>query len=195
MFYIYMSFTLSFFTSVAYYSMYENTEKWWKAFYMSSFNILLLGMLLVLFDCSTEIPSSQLQLYQIPLVMFFTETLFWIMHKISHTKFLYSRYHSHHHSWKKVVSASTFDAPFVEFCMCNVAPFAIPIVLVSMPNTVRVISTSLVTWSTVRSHHIQNGNHSLHHLNPKVNFGLGMYWLDRITGTYESECSKLKIYK
>jgi len=112
--------------------------------------------------------------------------IFYVAHRTLHTKEFYKAFHKRHHRWNNVViSPSTFDCHVVEFWMCNMASFAIPLHL-PLTNFTRVLLVIFATISAVSSHQISNQDeHKKHHQFVRCNYGIGpFYWLDIMCGTH-----------
>jgi len=125
---------------------------------------------------------------KILLIINMSNMLFYIFHRLLHTKFFYNIIHYKHHEFiEPIAVASLYSHPF-EHLFANTLSFLIPFIIVGIPYYTMLILTSLGTFITVTSHAnykvISNHNdHLIHHKLYKYNYGFGGY-LDKILSTY-----------
>ncbi|XP_019082877.1 PREDICTED: protein CER1-like 1 isoform X3 [Camelina sativa] len=100
------------------------------------------------------------------------EFLYYWFHRALHHHFLYSRYHSHHHSSIVTKPITSVVHPFAEHIAYTIL-FAIPIVAASLCGILSIFSFLCYTPSF----------HSLHHTQFRTNYSLFMPIYDYIYGT------------
>ena len=124
---------------------------------------------------------------QIPLTIFIFELLFYYLHRLLHTTWLYPSIHKIHHKWVYPCSISTFYAHPVEHALTNVIPVALSAYLTGLPFTlVRIWHILALINGLFISHggyDIGQDFHDNHHLYVTCNYG-AFKFLDWFHGTY-----------
>ena len=124
-------------------------------------------------------------LYKIPLVFIIMDFIFYIVHRLFHSKYLY-KYHSIHHQWKGPNTASTFYCHPLEMLFVNILPLLSSIMICKLNfTTVRFIHFVSVSNTMVVAHggykYFNNKKHDLHHKYRNGNYGILI--MDRLFGT------------
>ena len=166
-----------------YYPSEKNIENWGQVFKASMKNMI---MILPISLLPYNIPIKKFTLSEIPEIYIISEFLFWVIHRIMHTNILYRILHKQHHLWNEnIISPAVFDAHPVDFLVCNILPFAIPLFWFPHSDISRRFMIAIATYSAVSSHHMKTQSpHYFHHRLRKVNYSFGFHIFDRIFGTY-----------
>jgi len=116
--------------------------------------------------------------------LLWSDILFYLVHRLFHTRHLY-KFHSMHHQWNNVEPFAAFDASIIEHCAANILPFVLSALACNLGQLEFIYFVSLVTSSSVLAHWSQSGPHALHHRDTSVNFGAGFFLLDKLCGTFQ----------
>ena len=114
-----------------------------------------------------------------------TDLLFYTVHRMLHTKYLYF-IHAVHHEFKYTYGIGSIYAHPIEFYMANLGPVAVPLIVFCVPLQLCDFIVLFSTFYTVIVSHggfklkISSG-HLYHHLKYKYNFGL--FKMDKVFGT------------
>jgi len=185
-------FIITFVLTVLYYAENEvQHPKYQDALDASVYNLISALMLSIVvpnpqtYDIYTLSPQN---IMYVIIYAIISQCIFYIIHRILHTPELYKTIHKRHHAWNNVVlSPAAFDCHFVEFWICNMMPFALPLYL-PLTTFTRVTLIIVATMSVVSSHaETYEEEHKKHHQHANCNYGFGpVYWLDKILSTHRS---------
>ena len=124
-------------------------------------------------------------LYKILLVFVIMDFIFYIAHRLFHSKYLY-KYHSIHHQWTGPNTASTFYCHPLEMLFVNILPL-ISSIMICRVNfiTARFIHFVSVSNTMIVAHggykYFNNKTHDLHHKYRNGNYGILI--MDRLFDT------------
>jgi lathosterol oxidase len=134
-------------------------------------------------------------LLSVVLLLVFTETLIYWIHRALHHRLLFDRIHMCHHQFREPTPWTAFsfhpvDA-FSQALPYHIAAFIFPLniwVYTLMMSIVMVWSVSIHDRVSVLRFPWLNyaGHHTLHHLHADYNYGQYLTFWDRIAGTYRS---------
>jgi sterol desaturase/sphingolipid hydroxylase (fatty acid hydroxylase superfamily) len=115
-------------------------------------------------------------LYKIPIVFIVMDFLFYFMHRLFHSKYLY-KYHSIHHQLTGPNTASTFYCHPLEMLFVNILPLLLSILICRVNFlTARFIHFVSVSNTMIVAHggykYFNNNSHDLHHKYRNCNYGL-----------------------
>ena len=124
-------------------------------------------------------------LYKIPLVFIIMDFIFYFMHRLFHSKYLY-KYHSMHHQWTGPNTASTFYCHPLEMLFVNILPLLSSIMICRVNFiTARFIHFVSVSNTMIVAHggykYFNNKTHDLHHKYRNGNYGILI--MDRLFNT------------
>ena len=147
------------------------------------------NILILLVPCCLQfdIPSSTATLWPMMLWYFIAEIWFAFSHRLMHSRQLYRFHKQHHTDTYPPTSADVLNCGIVELFFVNVASILIgPLLIPADYVTICIwIFITCVNATIGHSHFIgPSEEHSLHHARRNVNYGSGMYLLDRLFGTY-----------
>lgn len=130
-------------------------------------------------------------IYKIPLTFIIHECLFYYLHRLFHTSFLYKHVHKIHHRWKTPWAISATYAHPIEHLLVNILPIVIAGVLAGLNFTTLRAWHIFALLNTLISAHggykkLDQSNsgsmHDLHHYEFNCNYGaIGL--LDNLHGT------------
>jgi len=126
-------------------------------------------------------------IYKLLLYSFYTETHFYFIHRLFHTKQLYFL-HKRHHETSITIAASSLNADFLEHIIINIGPIIISFLLFGGSKLLILFVTIYSTYSGCVSHSgykKYRATHDLHHQYLKYNFGTGNYIWDKLFNTYK----------
>lgn len=167
----------------------DRTETVWTNMPRSKCNLYLFGPLsalpvLTLFGpVQHRRESLHRSVFFVLQAMILSDVLFYIAHRLLHTRYFY-RFHAEHHRWTSVEPHTAFDASVIEHCFGNVLPFIVACLLAGLDQIEMLHFITLVTVSSVLAHSCENGPHAVHHRQASVNFGAGLFIMDRVVGTF-----------
>ena len=120
---------------------------------------------------------------------FLAEPIFFLTHRLGHTKYFY-KYHKVHHQWNVPCAVSASYAHPVEFICCSLPTFLLPVFILRLNWYVAQLWFMGATLSVINSHSgykYPNGSirHTNHHKYNNRNYG-PMKILDKLCGTEES---------
>lgn len=129
----------------------------------------------------------------LPLQALTTDCYFHIMHRIMHTK-LFWGFHRKHHDAKTHV-AKALDGDMLEHIFVNLFSVFFGVWVLQYFFGILLDSSILYIWCAIsniavmQSHRSKEGGknlgrHERHHIFVKCNYGVGLYALDRLTGTF-----------
>jgi methylsterol monooxygenase len=119
----------------------------------------------------------------------FTNILFYIIHKLLHTRILFNFIHYKHHEFIEPIAPASIYAHWIEHLLTNTLAFLIPFYLIGINYIYSLILIVLGTTSAILSHvpykiKSNHNAHLLHHKLYKYNYGFGGY-LDKLLKTYK----------
>jgi sterol desaturase/sphingolipid hydroxylase (fatty acid hydroxylase superfamily) len=112
------------------------------------------------------------------------DVLFYLVHKILHTRWIYANIHYIHHRYKYTYGIGAFYSHPVEFIGGNLLPVLAPMIVLDMPLRLCDLLVGLATFYTVVIAHggfLPISKHLYHHLKYKYNYGI--IRTDEILGT------------
>lgn len=119
--------------------------------------------------------------------LFCIDPLFYICHKLLHTKYLYSLFHKKHHEITKPVGISALYSTGFEFYFGNILPIFLPLYLVrAHPITVKIWMLIVIINTVVFAHSGYKklaDFHDKHHEHFNKNYGTDIF-VDKIMDTY-----------
>lgn len=125
---------------------------------------------------------------EIIIIFFFTDFLFYSLHRLFHTKKLY-KFHKKHHEINKPIGISALYMNPIDMYFANMIPVTLPFILLSSPIQICYFWTIVSIIETISVSH--NGyknwsdNHDYHHKLFNVNYGTTPIW-DILGGSYFS---------
>ena len=112
------------------------------------------------------------------------DVLFYLLHKILHTRWIYANIHYIHHRYKYTYGIGAFYSHPLEFIGGNLLPVLAPMMMLDMPLRLCDLLVGLATFYTVVIAHggfLPISKHLYHHLKYKYNYGI--IRTDEIMGT------------
>lgn len=132
-----------------------------------------------------EIPTGSLyECFQIILLFLWEDFIFYVFHRILHTKRMY-KYHKLHHRWTQPVPWGTLYASITENICLNFFPVLSGPVIVGLNIYYMFAWVGLATLSSLIAHSRIGGSHDIHHQKFNVNYG-NTKFIDKIFGTYQN---------
>lgn len=127
-------------------------------------------------------------LFKLILIGTIANILFYLSHRLLHTRFIFTTIHYIHHQFIEPVAVASLHAHPIEHLTANTLAFFIPFFIIGLPYYMMLFMICIGTNMIVLSHVNYNipfyGNeHKIHHIRFKYNFGIGMY-LDKFFNTY-----------
>lgn len=118
-------------------------------------------------------------LYKIPMTFILHETMFYYLHRLFHTSFLYKRIHYLHHRWKNPWAISATYAHPIEHLFVNILPIVTSGLLANLNFTTMRVWHIFALFNTLISAHggykvFNRGKgsmHDLHHYEFNCNYG------------------------
>jgi sterol desaturase/sphingolipid hydroxylase (fatty acid hydroxylase superfamily) len=143
-----------------------------------------------------ELPPWYIQLAQIPTFYFILSLIFYYVHRILHTPYLYKRIHKVHHSWQTPVGCSAIYAHPIEHLLNNILPVFIPTLILKMHPIYLNIIVFITTMNSVNVHSGYNfvnaQEHDDHHKYFLCNYGAGLDVFDWLHSTRYIDLDKHK---
>ena len=124
--------------------------------------------------------------WQLTACVLLVDILFYPLHRLFHTKYLYKYFHKTHHEFKDPVGAAALYSGRLEYCLVNILPPLLAPVLVGCDRYALTIWVSVATANTVIAHAQDGGQHKVHHDAFGKNYGVGLMLMDRLFGTLAS---------
>jgi sterol desaturase/sphingolipid hydroxylase (fatty acid hydroxylase superfamily) len=114
------------------------------------------------------------------------DVLFYTAHRLLHTRLFYTFHKAHHQEPSVAVAADSAHSSFVEYCTHGATIISIYTVIGGAQG-VWILITALFALSSCQSHagYAKSRLHQLHHTKQHVNFGAGLYLMDRAFRTFK----------
>jgi len=127
-------------------------------------------------------------LWQVPVIYVLSDVIFFTLHRLAHTRWLYRHVHRIHHEFESPVPESSLYAHPAEHLLVNAATVGIPLRLVRADPILMGCWIAGASMNVVVTHATQTGNHmhTLHHQKRTVNYGITTYWMDTLFGTVDT---------
>ncbi len=167
----------------------EKNIRWWNGYLMCCVNYIFT----ILISSHINVPTKDTfdikdLLLFIPYIII-ADIVFYLTHRLVHTKYLYG-IHKQHHEWINPVSSSFLDAHPIEHLLVNLPTVIIPLYIAKVSNIQQGLWVIGTTINSITGHmaSLEGDNpHILHHTLRKVNYGAGgLYLMDRIMGSYKN---------
>ena len=126
-------------------------------------------------------------LYRIIFYFLYSETHFYVVHRLLHYKLFYKYIHKEHHNNIIVVSINGLDSGIIEHIILNLGSITFPYLLFGGSQFLLFVTVILGIYSNVSSHSgYKNFSelHDYHHQYNKKNYGIHLYLWDRIFNTF-----------
>ena len=133
--------------------------------------------------------NLRVMLTQFAGLLLIEEVLFYYIHRLLHSKWLFENVHYFHHQWREPYAVMALSSHPLEHLFSNALPLIIAPWLLNTPSNMLYFWIGIATLNAVLAHSgyyiffkPTNGSHDLHHRFRNINFGvLGI--LDYIHGT------------
>ncbi len=124
-------------------------------------------------------------LWQLPAIYAMSDVIFFTLHRLAHTKWLYRHVHRIHHEFESPVPESSLYAHPIEHLFVNVMAVGVPLRVVRADPILAAVWVTAVSANVVITHSTKIGKHlhTLHHRQRTVNYGITTYWMDALFGT------------
>ena len=147
---------------------------------------LITPMYWVLFRYYPEPLNYYHVVWQLPVIIVFTDFIFYVCHRMFHlNKALYVHVHEQHHEYDPPIApAALYSHPIEHLCI-NLSSTVLPMFMVRASLPVALIWTAFASINVVVAHSgIHGGQHTKHHKYKTCNYGVGAMLLDRVLGTF-----------
>ena len=126
-------------------------------------------------------------LWQLPAIYALSDVIFFALHRLAHTKWLYRHVHRVHHEFDSPIPESSLYAHPLEHLLVNAVTVGVPLRLVCAHPVLVGAWIAGATVNVVVTHATHTGNHRhvVHHRKRTVNYGITTYWMDTVFGTLE----------
>ena len=152
-------------------------------------NQLLWGPLVVLMLGLPSFPTTSLVWFPFQFIgnAIIGDLLFYTVHRTLHVRGLYEKIHEQHHLYHNPKGCATFFAHPVEHMLANVFPALVGPLLTKCCFFAWCLWIGIITINTVLAHSgvLTDSRHELHHLHRRINYGNGLYLLDRLCGSHQ----------
>ena len=124
--------------------------------------------------------------WQFPALILLTDVVFYFMHRLVHSRYLYKRIHVVHHRFDIPIAVAALYAHPLEHIFVNVFAAVVPLFIVRASPVVAFLWTAIASANTVLAHSATQtkDQHALHHRFHQCNFGVGLMLIDRLAGTF-----------
>ena len=119
--------------------------------------------------------------WQLVAAVILTDILFYPLHRLAHTKYLY-RFHAMHHEFHTPIPMAALYAGPVEHVVVNLVPPMVAGIVCRMDTLTFMVWAFAASVNTVWAHAVPN-QHTDHHRLRKKNYGVGFMLMDRWMGT------------
>ena len=125
-------------------------------------------------------------IWQIPLISFLYDGLFYYIHRLFHTKYLYPKIHKIHHMFVDPIAIGALYSHPIEHFSCNIFPLIFSMWITKCSFEIQMLITISGTINTIFAHMNikKNDHHAIHHLKFKYNYGFGNFFFDKLHCTY-----------
>jgi len=154
---------------------------------ISSLGFFIVFPYLQVHDGNTTIGS---ELSLLLLTLFLSDTSFYWLHRLLHTKLLYKHVHKVHHRHKSAIAWSSFYFHPLELVLTWFFVFLLPILFVRLHYVTLMAYITTLLLSLVKSHCgidiyglYTSKFHDLHHLKFNGNYGSDLGFWDKVVGT------------
>jgi lathosterol oxidase len=136
----------------------------------------------------------------IPISLFINSTVFYLYHRLAHTKYLYKYIHRHHHAYLHPEPFDSLVGHPLDHIIAGICQL-LPMFIYRTHLLTFLIYTSLISTIGIYEHSgikinylIHNTiDHHIHHMYPSKNYQAGfpiLIW-DRLFGTYKKDIKKI----
>lgn len=134
-------------------------------------------------DNITNTPTFSLyEFVQICMLLLWEDSIFYIIHRLLHTRKLYT-FHKLHHSWKQPIPWGALYSSIPENILLNFFPVISGPIVVGLNMYYTFLWVGLATLTSLIAHSRFGGSHDIHHQQFNVNYG-NTKFIDKIFGTY-----------
>ncbi len=130
------------------------------------------------------------EILRLVLSLFLSDTFFYWLHRLLHTKILYKVAHKIHHRHKSAIAWSSFYFHPIELVLTWFLVFLLPILLVRLHYITLMCYITILLLSLVKSHCgidiyglYSSKFHDMHHLKFVGNYGSDLGFWDKVVGT------------
>jgi len=143
-----------------------------------------------LYTNTCKIPFSILKMItDIICTLISSDILFYICHRLLHTKILYKYFHKLHHEIKKPIGFGALYSTLTEIYVGNIFPLYTPLLFLSSHEITIMIWIIITCCNTVILSHSGYKKlsefHDLHHEKFNVNYGSSVF-MDKLFGTFHA---------
>jgi sterol desaturase/sphingolipid hydroxylase (fatty acid hydroxylase superfamily) len=132
--------------------------------------------------------SNSTILFKIFIIVNMANFLFYIFHRLFHTKILFKLLHYKHHEFIEPIAVAALYSNPIEHLFANTLSFLIPFYIVGVPYYTMLFllcsGSCIVVFSHINYRLVSDEMHLIHHKLFRYNYGFISY-LDKIFGTYK----------
>ncbi len=160
------------------------------------------------YNMSCNIPSIYTYIFHILFILFVSDILFYFMHRLMHTTYLYNKFHKFHHTYKEPFALTNHYVDTSELILFFIPPM-IPPLLLGTHITIMWLAIILINWNGILIHSgydftlftITYNNkqykfpcvkeHDYHHKYFNCNYGATFPFMDLIMNTHYNQKKNL----
>ncbi|KAL1960276.1 hypothetical protein VTO42DRAFT_8236 [Malbranchea cinnamomea] len=168
----------------------------WNHAYLILSHVFLLWLLnfnFSIFRMDPRLPSVKEVLIHCAVGVVIRDFLFYYVHRLMHTKFMYKRFHRVHHEFRAPIALAAVYSHTVDHTLQNAMPIYMPMAVQRAHFVTLLIFAGVAVFDAAVSHSGYSlprlpsvDNHDLHHEKGNVNFGvLGL--MDWLHGTHAKQ--------